>query len=224
MRSPDDSRYVRHPTTLDRLTADRLLTGRVDSDDAPPGYAEVAALVRDLASPAGPSELAGQAKAVAAAVSVLELRPQPRGSRGPAAISRPGRRPRHFRAKVASLVVVGTLVGGTGLAAAGVLPDTVQDAASHALAKVGISVPSSPQEVDHPASTGDEISGIAKTTTETGVDKGAAISSAASGGVSKAGVNGQAEAASTGERPTAGAQIADEASGGRSSAAAGNAP
>ena len=64
-------------------------------------------------------------------------------------------RGRFFRAKVAGLVVAGTLVGSTGLAFAGVLPDAAQNAAATVLSKVGITIPAAD---DHPASTGSEIS------------------------------------------------------------------
>jgi hypothetical protein len=56
------------------------------------------------------------------------------------------------------------------------------------LHKVGISVPGNE---DHPASTGQEISNIATTTSSIGVAKGAEISTAASGGKSQAGQHGR---------------------------------
>ena len=91
------------------------------------------------------------------------------------------------RGKIGGLVVIGALIGSTGLAAAGVLPDAAQDAFSKVLDKVGITVP--PRN-DHPASSGDEVSGAATTTDATGGDKGAGISSVASGGKSQAGRHG----------------------------------
>ena len=98
---------------------------------------------------------------------------------------------RNRRMKVGGLVVVGALVGSTGLAAAGVLPDAAQDAVSNVFDRVGITIPSSG---DHPAISGDEVSGIATTTDATGADKGAEVSSAASGGMSQAGQHGSAGA------------------------------
>ncbi|HSO53633.1 MAG TPA: hypothetical protein VL330_12995, partial [Actinomycetes bacterium] len=50
---------------LDADTAERLLSVRLDPDDAPPGYAEVARLLQAAAAPADPAELAGQAAAMA---------------------------------------------------------------------------------------------------------------------------------------------------------------
>jgi len=141
-------------------------------------------------------------------------------------------RSRFFRVKVVGLVVAGTILGTTGLAAAGVLPDAAQNAASTVLSKVGISVPAADE---HPASTGTDISGIATTTDVTGVDKGAEISSTASGGVSQAGLNGSAPVTTpnTGGTATAdtasggaadsGTATADDASQGHSSAGSANA-
>lgn len=114
------------------------------------------------------------------------------------------------RAKIGGLVVVGSLVGSTGLAAAGVLPDPAQDAFSTVLGRVGISVPASG---DHPASSGEEISEIATTTDSTGVDKGAEISSVASGGVSQAGRHGSGSASVAGEGAAA-AHVPEPSAGG----------
>jgi hypothetical protein len=49
---------------LDADTAERLLCARLDPDDAPPGYAEVARLLRAAAAPADQTELTGQAAAM----------------------------------------------------------------------------------------------------------------------------------------------------------------
>ncbi|HZD70813.1 MAG TPA: hypothetical protein VFA45_18540, partial [Actinomycetes bacterium] len=53
------------PAALDRDTVDRLVTGRLEPADAPPGYAEVATVLQAAASPPTPGELAGEASAVA---------------------------------------------------------------------------------------------------------------------------------------------------------------
>jgi hypothetical protein len=94
------------------------------------------------------------------------------------------------------------LAGSTGLAAAGVLPDAAQDAFSTVLDRVGIAVPAS---TDHPASSGEEVAEIAITTDATDVEKGAEISSVASGGMSQAGQHGSESTAAaietTGEAP-----------------------
>lgn len=150
-------------------------------------------------------------------------------------------RSKFFRVKVAGLVAVGMVLGTGGLAAQGALPDVAQSAASNVQSKVGISIPTADQQPatdEHPASTGSEISKIATTTDARGVDKGAEISSAASGGMSQAGVNGSSSGApvttpntggtgtadtASGDASAAGTATADDASQGHSSAGAGNA-
>jgi hypothetical protein len=126
---------------IDDGTLDRLLSGRMDADDAPQALVGVAELVSALAAPATASELAGQGRAVAAA-SVILAGPAP--TLGPArrTTSRGRAGSRFIKTKVASLAFAGTLLGTTGLAAAGVLPDPIQDAAHQILSTVGIDVPS----------------------------------------------------------------------------------
>ena len=204
MTPRDDSQDEMRGLFLDQRTADRLLAGQVDPDDAPPGYAEVASLFQAAGAPPTPAELLQEEQAVAAAARVGA---QPTRSAIPAT-RRSTVRSRFFRVKVVGLVVAGTILGTTGLAAAGVLPDAAQNAASTVLSKVGISVPAADE---HPASTGTDISGIATTTDVTGVDKGAEISSTASGGVSQAGLNGSAPVTTPN---TGGTTTADTASGG----------
>jgi hypothetical protein len=220
---------------LDRDTLDRLVAGRVEPDDAPPGYAEVARVLGAAATLSDPADLGHEAEHVAAARMLVTRR-------SPASVRSDGRskemRSRSYRLKVVGLVVLGTLVGTSGLAAAGVLPDTAQDTLWNALGRVGISVPTS----DHPTSSGEQISHIATTTNSTGVGKGAEISSTASGGRSQAGQHGSvaertdvapvptpnAGGTSTantasGGRSRVGTDIADERSDGRSAAGSGNA-
>jgi hypothetical protein len=153
------------------------------------------------------------------------------------------------RFKLAGTAVAAALACTTGLAFAGSLPGAAQDAASSMLSKVGVTVPgpnekagthpsvrgtSSPdvsvsnkaEENDETAADngkgkGVEISELATTTELAGVEKGAAISTLASGGKSRAGQQGEATAdhgAAAG-----GAATADGASGGHSSAGMDNA-
>jgi hypothetical protein len=240
---------------LDEDTMDRLLAGGIDPDDAPPGYSEVTRVLQALTAADDHEELAHEAVHVALAIEVSKQR---------APVSTPPRRSRRMRsggrrAKIGGLVVVGALVGSTGLAAAGVLPDAAQDAFSNVLDTVGITVPAGSDHPpagsdhpkassDHPAASGDEISEIATTTVARGVDKGAEVSSEASGGMSQAGQHGSAVAGTAaggaGAGPVtgpneggtgtanaasdgaseAGTVIADERSDGHSSAGSGNAP
>jgi hypothetical protein len=188
---PDEMRRLR----LDEDTLDRLLAGGVDPDDAPPGYSEVARVLQAVVTE-GDHELVHEAAHVALA---MELVKQPSPASTPSD-GRSRKMSRIHRMKVGGLVVVGALVGSTGLAAAGVLPDAAQDAVSNVFNRVGITIPASD---DHPAASGAEVSGIATTTDATGVDKGAEISSAASGGMSQAGQHGSAAAATGAEHADA---------------------
>ncbi len=205
---------------LDPETVDRLLAGRVDPDDAPPGYSEVATLLTELSNDLPEPERRAEAETVAAMAEIV--RSSVRRIDPPVPL-RPTAKRRLVRAKIASLVVVGTLGGTTGLAFAGALPDAAQDVASAVLAKVGITVPgANPQAGSHPdgrqsespvpatasqspgirgnapgqtVTKGSEISDLARTTTATGVNKGATISTAASDGKSRAGDHGSASSA-----------------------------
>jgi hypothetical protein len=174
---------------IDEGTLDRLLQGRILPDDAPPGYSDVASILVAAASPPGQEELRMQAEHVVAARDAI------------------GRRARHQRPGLglATGMVVVALLLLPGLAAANVLPEPAQHAVTTVLEKVGITIPAStdrptptppasPSHRGHPASTGSDISSIATTTDATGVDKGAQISSVASGGKSQAGQHGQASA------------------------------
>lgn len=88
-RRRDEMRSVftrrRHPLTLDEDTAARLLTGRLDPADAPPGFAEVARVIAAAAAPARRDELAGEDEALTTyrAVPRPTERPAPRAP-GPA--------------------------------------------------------------------------------------------------------------------------------------------
>lgn len=137
---------------LDRDTADRLLSGRVVPDDAPPGYDGVARVLTALRAPATDVELGRLDEAVAAAIGIIA------GSR-PAPVAAPRRPARHTwttRVKLVALAVLGLMVLTSGLAAAGVLPDPAQNLVSDVLSKVGIHVPSAD---DRPAAPGDPAGG-----------------------------------------------------------------
>jgi hypothetical protein len=227
-----DMEYEGYRVPLDLDTADRLLTGAVAPEDAPPGYAGVARML-DVAS-AEPSydELGREAEIVALIAATVRSSPHtdsssPRRSFMPFALSRP---------RLTAALVAAGLACSAGLASAGALPGAAQQVASDMLAKVGISVPGSNEHAnDHPslrgrsavehatAGKGSDISELATTTELSGVEKGAAISTAASNGKSQAGQNGSASAASSAPQarvPTpngGGTGTADTASDGKSS-------
>jgi hypothetical protein len=240
MSFEDDYMGEMQRMSLDLDTADRLLAGRVVPQDAPPGYSRVAAF------------LTGDWTADAAGADprfVAVLAATVRSS--PATKTRPSRRSIMPRIKLASAFVVTALVGTTGLALAGSLPGAAQDIASDMLAKAGVTVPGPNSNAgEHPSTRGSstehsgapptssgkgsEISDIARSDL-TGLEKGAAVSTAASDGKSRAGQEhgapvatpntggtGPADAASSGHS-TKGTVKADEASGGHSSAGSANA-
>jgi hypothetical protein len=202
---------------LDADTADRLLAGHVDPEDAPPGYSRVAALL--AAEGAADADLDPRFVAVLAAT--VRSAPVPK--------ARPSMRSIMPRIRLAAALTAIALVGTTGLAFAGSLPDAAQDIASDMLAKAGITVPGPNEHAgdhpstrgpasDHPGATptsngkGSEISDIARSDLQ-GLDKGAAVSTAASNGKSRA---GQEHSAPVATPNAGGTETADTASDGHS--------
>lgn len=219
------------PLPLDTDTADRLLAGSVAPEDAPPGYGRVVRLLEAASAEASGEELAREPETVAAMKAALRSPvhrnvASSRRSFMPFALSRP---------RLTAAVVAAAFATSVGMASAGSLPGAAQDVASEMLAKVGITVPGANDSAGtHPdvrgnstsvpiapadAGKGAEISELATTTDLTGVEKGAAVSTAASGGKSQAGQHGSASATSTPvETPNSGGTgTADTASGGKSS-------
>jgi hypothetical protein len=184
----DDFRGEMRRMPLDRDTMDRLLNGAVDPDDSPPGYGQIAGILRAATAGATPEELAGERGAVAMIAAAARSHPLP-----PARSTQRRSRMHPVRRKVgiAALVLSGAFGATTGLAAAGTLPGAAQAVAHDVLAKIGISVPDTNQS--QPDTTkGSQISDIARNTSATGVDKGAEVSTAASNGKGSAGQNGSA--------------------------------
>ena len=68
-----------HPVALDTDTVDRLLAGAIAPADAPPGYSDVARLLRAVSAEAMPEELAGETETVGIVATVV--RPSVRVSR-----------------------------------------------------------------------------------------------------------------------------------------------
>jgi hypothetical protein len=119
------------PPPLDENTLERLLAGDLPPHEAPPGYAEVAALLAATVAPPRPEELTGQAAALA------ELRAVARARTFPTRARRIGRRSRR-RLGLAVVTVAATLAtGGAAAAAGGHLPGPVRDAAHRILVSVG---------------------------------------------------------------------------------------
>jgi hypothetical protein len=242
-----DMDYEMHPVPLDLDTADRLLAGAVLPEDAPPGFARVAQVLEAASAEPTPDELAREPEVVAMVVAAVQLSSgaqslTPRRSYMPFALSRP---------RITAAFVAAAFACTAGLASAGSLPGAAQDIASAMLAKVGVTVPgpnenagTHPNERGSDTSSGaaarSDIADLATSTELTGVDRGAAISTAASDGMSQAGEHGAGSHSSaavqtpntggTGTADTAsegasshGTTTADAASGGHSSAGSGNA-
>lgn len=160
----------------------------------------VTSLLAAAAAPTEPGPLPGEGNALAA------FRASQSATRRPSMLSSLT----SVKAAVAALVSSGVLLtGGVGAATAGVLPDAAQDTASDLLAKVGVTVPGasdrSGSHADERGTAGDataedqsggskgkggDVSDLAKSTDQTGVDKGAAVSGLASDGQSQAGQHG----------------------------------
>jgi hypothetical protein len=225
--------------SLDVDTADRLLAGSVAPEDAPPGYARLSSLLAVESTVDGVVADGDFIDMLAATV------------RSSPTTERPSRRSIMPRIKLAAALAVTALVGTTGLAFADSLPGAAQDIASAMLAKAGVTVPGPNSNAgDHPSTRGSspehsgaiptssgkgsEISDIARSDL-TGLEKGAAVSTAASDGKSRAGQEhgapvetpnaggtATADTASAGHR-SQGTTKADEASNGHSSAGSANA-
>jgi hypothetical protein len=241
MSLPSDYTDEMQRLPLDLDTADRLLGGSVLAEDAPPGYAGVAAFLAEV--DVGGEEVVPSEDLVALLATAVRSSPTQKATSS--------RRSFVPRIKLAAALAVAALVGTTGLALAGTLPGAAQNVASEMLAKVGVTVPGPNSNAgEHPNTRGSssehttvttassgkgaEISDLA-TSDLSGLDKGAAVSTAASGGKSKAGEDhaapvetpnagaaGTADTASDGASST-GTTEADDASGGHSSAGSGNA-
>jgi len=120
------------PLALDEETVERLLTGQLSPAQAPPGYAQVAALLAATTAEPAPEELAGQSRVLA------ELRAVTRTRRAAVHARRATRPPRRRWAGLAAVALVGALVtGGAAAAATGNLPVPVRDAARSILGTVG---------------------------------------------------------------------------------------
>lgn len=232
MTATGDLPYEMNRWPLDLDTADRLLSGSVPPEDAPPGYSDVARFFAALAPEN--VELASEAQIVPRLTAVVRSS-QLMTTRQPGRSLVP-------RLKLAAAVATVALAGTASLAVAGSLPGAAQDVASTMLLKVGVSVPGPNANAgDHPnvrgqsssdaavtrvetdasSGKGSAISELATTTDLTGVEKGAAISTLASGGKSQAGQHGQAASAHGAPVATpngGGTGTADTASGGQSSA------
>jgi hypothetical protein len=261
---------MRDPLQLDDGTVDRLLGGML-VDDAPPSYRRVAELLCTLTAAPTADELSSERQAVTTitAQQVVAHSSPPR---------RRTTVKRRLQLTGAALVGSATLFVGLGAAGAlpgaaqgvasdvlatvgvsapspdahaGVHPDTrgrSDDTPSATSTDAGTDASTGASANSAGSNTGATVSGIATDDSTTGIDKGQAVSDAASGGMSQAGDHGAPVTPDT--NPAAGATppvetpnpggtttgdtasggksdigtgIADDASGGRADAGSGNA-
>jgi hypothetical protein len=112
---------------LDDETTERLLAGRLDPADAPPGYAAVAKLAAAATAPGTTEELAGEPEAVARFAARARS-----GFRTRASSTRRAGVPRRLlTVKAAAAVLVAALSIGGVAAAAGVFPAPARPDADH---------------------------------------------------------------------------------------------
>lgn len=115
---------------IDDRTADRILSGSVSPDDAPPGYEQVARVVRAAQAPASGAELANEQSVVSMAVAAISNPVQ--APLGPGSHRR--RRMVSKLATVRAAAITAAAVLGAGAAAAaatGSLPTQTSNSASH---------------------------------------------------------------------------------------------
>jgi hypothetical protein len=150
------------PLALDEETIEQLLTGQLTPAQAPPRYAEVAALLAAMTAEPSPEELAGQSTALA------ELRAATRPRRADRT-RRVARTPRRRWAGLAAVALLGALVtGGTAVAAGGGLPAPVRNIARSMLGAGGGAGPVSPT----PSGQQPAAAGPSHTSTSTGPTAG----------------------------------------------------
>jgi hypothetical protein len=122
------------PPTLDHDTADRLLAGRLDPADAPPGFAAVAKVVTAATAPATPEELAGEPAAVAQFAAMARSGWRPRAT---TPTRRAGAPRRILGVRLAVAVLAAVLSIGGVAAATGVFPGPAKPPAGHGPAGTG---------------------------------------------------------------------------------------
>lgn len=130
-----------NPTPLDPRTTEKMLSGDIHPDDAPPGYEEVARTLRSAAAGARAADAvpaSGAATIAAMAATARLAAPAASGAAREASGSRPSN---WMRVKVVSAVTAGMVVAGAGLAFAGALPAPMQRTAATLFSRVGVHVP-----------------------------------------------------------------------------------
>jgi hypothetical protein len=119
------------PPVADPDTVERLLAGRLDPSDVPPGYGGLARLLAAATAPAAPEELAGEPLLLAEFKAVARSHPPtlaPRRETMPSKLA---------SVKVAAAVLAAVLSIGGVAAATGLLPGQAEPAAERAPSTTG---------------------------------------------------------------------------------------
>jgi hypothetical protein len=128
-------------STIDPGTAERLMTGGLGPDDAPPGYRRLAGLCQAAAAPPGESLSSGEPIGALAAAIRNELA-SPTPSRRSPVLSK------LVLAKLLAALSVASLSATAAGAATGHLPDSVQDKVADVAEHVGVNLPESDEADD----------------------------------------------------------------------------
>lgn len=166
---------------LDEETADRMLAGRVDPADAPPGFEAVGELLEAARAVARRQALAALTARRPVDLGLVEKPNHMTQRRRSMLVTAPNLR-------LSALAAAAALSAMTGAAYAAGVPA----AAAAVLQRLGITSPAPGSNTNTPPADthGSGVSTLAKTTTATGAAKGAVISATASEGRSRAGRTG----------------------------------
>ena len=124
--------FLEAAPVADQDTLERLLAGRLNPSDVPPGCQGVARLLAAATAPAAAEELAGEPLVMAEFAAVVRSHPPTLVPRRATMLSRLA------RVKVAAAVLVAVLsIGGVAAAATGLLPGQAEQAADHASSITG---------------------------------------------------------------------------------------
>lgn len=147
---------------IDGTTADRLLSGTMLPEDAPPQLAGVAGLLHTAAGPASASELAHEAAVVGMASAAVSCCPARQGvtSRRKTVLSK------LLTAKVAALATIAAFgLGTAAAAAAGSLPGQTSHASKHAAKGLATAQAHVSSSTSHSTSHSTSATNPSKTTT-----------------------------------------------------------
>lgn len=193
---------------LDDTTAERLLSGVMQPDDTPPGFAGVAHLLNAARPTAAAS--AAPRQILDALVEAVDTPNTPRRKSMLAQL---------LSAKVATLAVGALAVSATGAAAAtGNLPDAAQNRVAAIAENVGVTLPTSTSQ------TAKDVRKVLDDDSLSGRAKGEAVSDAAKGDHGTTGEEKSADARATAEENKAAAEEKKAAAEVKADAGKANAP